>query len=217
MSELEKHTKNSFMTLCGYRQAEDGSEEKPKDAEEFFYKVMVNPDDFVRTFSFQYSGNNTTNSGATAGNHTGTGPETYSFTLVIDGTGIIDEHRKDVKLELELLMKVLFNKTDSGYVPNHVELSYCDEVFHCTVSNFRVSYTLFNTFGTPLRAKVSCEFKSIAKKTPDEEPNASPGKSATPSPKQPIGACDNSSPEAAINTATKNDSDTLFGSKENER
>ena len=210
MSDKEKQTKNSFMTLIGYKQAEDGSEDKPKGEEEFTYKVMVNPDDFVRTFSFQYAGNDTTSSGSTAGKHTGTGPESYSFTLLIDGTGIIDEKRKSVKHELESLMKVLFVTTDSGYVPNHVEISYCDDLFHCTVSNFKVSYTLFNTDGTPLRAKVTCDFKSIAKKTPDGNPESSSGKSDTSTSKQPVAANDNSSAEAVISTSTKNDIDSLM-------
>lgn len=217
MSDKEKQTKNTFMTLVGYKQAEDGSENKPKGEEEFTYKVMVNPDDFVRSLPFQYAGNNTTSLSSTVGKLTGTGPETYNFTLLIDGTGIIDEKRKNVKQELESLMKVLFVTTDSGYIPNHVVIGYCDELFHCTVSNFKVSYNLFNTDGTPLRAKVTCEFKSIAKKTPDGDSESSSGKSDTSTSKQPVTASDNSSPEAALNTATKNDSNSMICSNENER
>lgn len=208
MSDTGKQNKSSFMTLLGYKRPDNDSEEEPK--EKFTYKVMVNPDDFNRTFSFQYSGNDTTNQSSTAGKHTGTSPETYDFTLNIDGTGIIDEKRKDVKQELESLMKVVFEKTESGYVPNHVEISYCDDVFKCTVSTFKVSYTLFNTNGTPLRAKVTCQFKSIIKKTPDKESESSSGKSAPSTSNQPVAVSDNSSAEAAINTSTNNDSDALM-------
>lgn len=213
MSDKGTQNKSSYMTLCGYKRAEDDSEEEPK--EKFTYKVMVNPDDFSRTISFKYSGNDTTNSSSTAGKHTGTKPESFSFSLIIDGTGIIDEKRKDVKQELDTLMKVLFDKTDSGYVPNHVDLSYCDDVFQCTVTSFKVSYTLFNTNGTPLRAKVTCDFESITKKTPDKESDSPSGKSASSTSNQPVAVSDNSSAEAAISTSTKNDSDALMCTNEN--
>ena len=213
MSDTGKQNKSSFMTLLGYKRPDNDSEEEPK--EKFTYKVMVNPDDFSRTFSFQYSGNDTTNESSTAGKHTGTSPETYDFTLHIDGTGIIDEKRKDVKQELESLMKVVFEKTESGYVPNHVEISYCDDVFKCTVSTFKVSYTLFNTNGTPLRAKVTCQFKSIIKKTPDNKSESSSGKSAPSTSNKPVAVSDNSSAEAAISKSFSNDSDALMCTNEN--
>ena len=213
MSDTGKQNKSSFMTLLGYKRPDNDSEEEPK--EKFTYKVMVNPDDFSRTFSFQYSGNDTTNESSTAGKHTGTSPETYDFTLHIDGTGIIDEKRKDVKQELESLMMVVFEKTESGYVPNHVEISYCDDVFKCTVSTFKVSYTLFNTKGTPLRAKVTCQFKSIIKKTPDKESESSSGESATSTSNKPVAVSDNSSADAAIRKSISNDSDALMCTNEN--
>jgi hypothetical protein len=158
MSILDiKSGKREYMTLQAY--------------EDYFfnnvigdeYQVMINPDTFERRFTASYEkpksilGKYSISSGL----FSGMGTTTYNFSLILDGTGIVNPAKKDVKKELDDLMNVLFTKWgDGGRCPNYVIITYCHETFRCVVTSVVVKYTLFNPDGTPLRATVTCSFSS---------------------------------------------------------
>ncbi len=135
------------------------------------YKVMINPENFERDFAFHYNKDKTKRNAPTVGKFASTDAEKYNFTLVFDGTGIVDPNRCDVQQELENFFAVVFTQTKKGYEPNFVELTYCDQIFHCTATSIRVNYTLFNTDSSPLRAKITCSFSSVGEKQHKEESN----------------------------------------------
>ena len=142
------------------------------------YKVMINPDSFERDFAFHYNKDKTKRNAPTVGKFASTDAEKYSFTLIIDGTGIVDPNRCDVQQELDDFFAVLFTQTKKGYEPNFIELTYCDQIFHCTANSLKVSYTLFNTNGSPLRAKITCAFSSVGEKQHKKESNKEDSKSS---------------------------------------
>lgn len=148
-----KSGKREFMTL----QVDENSGAKSKE-----YQVMINPETFEKriTASNQKPKNLSEKEG-TSSEFIEMGPTIYDFSLILDGTGIVNPTRKDVKKELDDLMNVLFTKVgDGGHHPNPVIITYCHETFRCIVSSVVVKYTLFNPDGTPLRATVTCSFTS---------------------------------------------------------
>lgn len=160
MSILDfKSGKKEFMTFQAYEDImfhdKLGSE----------YKVMINPETFEKNMTASYREKSKASRYSIAsGAFTNMGSITYSFSLVLDGTGIVNPAKKDIQKELSDLTNVFFSKvTDGGYKPNFVSITYCHEIFNCVITSFKTSYTLFNLDGTPLRATVTCSFSSADK------------------------------------------------------
>lgn len=175
------------------------------------YKVMINPENFERDFAFHYNKDKTKRHAPTVGKFASTDAEKYSFTLVFDGTGLIDPNRCDVQQELDNFLTVLFTQTKKGYEPNFVELTYCDQIFHCTATTLKVNYTLFNTNGSPLRAKITCSFSSIGEKQHKKESNKNDNSTSEKKPSSDsVQPRSNESPKEAINKSTKNNDCSLW-------
>lgn len=173
------------------------------------YRVMINPESFERDFAFHYNKDKTKKNAPTVGKFASTDAENYSFSLVFDGTGIVDPNRCNVQEELDNFCAVLFTQTEEGYEPNFVELIYCNQRFHCTANTLKVNYTLFNTKGTPLRAKITCSFSSVGEKPHKKETNKD--KQPTPPPKG-CGICPpcNESHKEVVDTAERKNMSSLF-------
>jgi len=161
-----KSGKREYMTLQAY---EDYSFQNLIGDE---YQVMINPETFEKKFTASYKKNKSIfgRYSISPGFFSEMGITTYDFSLILDGTGIVNPAKKDVKKELDDLMNVLFTKFgDGGRRPNYVIITYCHETFRCVVSSVVVKYTLFNPDGTPLRATVTCSFSSAYKLTNETE------------------------------------------------
>ena len=141
-----------------------------KDSE---YHVMLNPESFKRTFGADISKDESIGSRGSEGKNLGFLSETYSFSIIIDGTGVVDSQRTKVKDEFEQFMKAVYSHPDNcdGTKPNFVEMIYCGEIFHCKLTSLSVDYELMNRDGTPLRMKLNCSFSSVEPKKETEEGN----------------------------------------------
>lgn len=230
--DTKKNDKGLFLMTFRAFGLNDLDFQKPlKDgAEDLEYMVMINPESFERDFTVKYTANQTVNSSSTAGNFAGVEAERYSFSLVLDGTGLVNPERCDVKAELDKLIKVLLFRTDSGYRPNNVEIIYCKEIFHCRVTSLKIQHTLCKPDGSPLRLRVTCSFSSVnkkqeekapspPKKTPKKKkrdvPSPSVQNTCSPCPPCPPCTCDNQSHAAAVSSAKEQQKDTLYCSEDN--
>lgn len=152
--------KKEFMTFQAYEKVDFKQPIKDKE-----FTVMVNPESFSKSINVHYKKEECMANSISAGRFSGMDAVDYSFSLLLDGTGIISQkpEYKDVKAQLNALTEVLFAKTgeSTGYRPNYVSITYCDESLHCVVSSLKTEYSLFRSDGTPLRAKVTCSFKSV--------------------------------------------------------
>ena len=196
--------KREYMTLQAYN---DIACCKAKGGE---YKVMINPETFGKKLSATYKkpktiwGKYSTSSGLFSEMTN----SSYDFSLLLDGTGIVNPAKKDVKKELDDLMDVLFTKIgEGGYRPNYVIITYCNETFKCVATSVDVKYTLFNPDGTPLRATVTCSFSPVYKL-----PNKSDLKENTP--KDEKSWFEEFS--EVVSASAKNECDSLFNLSENE-
>ena len=160
--------KKEFMTFQAY---EDVGFLNPKGSA---YQVTINPEQFSKSMSALFEKKKGHKYSVSAGKFSSMQPIDYNFTLMLDGTGVIPSQRirESVQEQLSKITDVFF-KTGSkgkGYEPNYVAITFCDEIFHCVISSFKTDYTLFNPDGSPLRAKVTCAFKSICSREPNLKP-----------------------------------------------
>ena len=163
--------KKEYMTIQAYA---DIKFKTPKGS---LYQVMINPEQFSKNMTTSFNHENAMTNSVSAGRFVNMQPIDYNFSLMLDGTGVVPTHKdtKSVKEQLADLTHVFFSEVEGGigYEPNYVAITFCDEIFHCVITSFKTDYTLFKPDGSPLRAKVSCGFKSICMKEPNLEPEKS--------------------------------------------
>lgn len=107
------------------------------------YMLMLNPDslDFKQNFDHQT-------------------PNSLSFSIIIDCTGIIDPRRTNLVEEIKCFESILYSYNGKIQGPNFVEIKWGNHFkFDGKITNMDISYTLFKPDGTPLRAKISMKFE----------------------------------------------------------
>ena len=214
---FEAQTNSSGVAMMTFRAFPNLFFKETEVIKESEYSVMLNPDDFKRTYGASISDDETIGSKGSQGNNKGFAPETYSFSLIFDGTGIVDSRRTNVSQELDRFLKSVYRNPDNkkGEKPNFVEMIYCGELFHCKLSSLNVDYQLLNKNGTPLRIKLSCMFTAVTVKDPDEEEKKKP-KAPAKTPEQNGCCCCCDSFEEALSTAKENKQDSLMCSSQQE-
>ncbi|MBR4839995.1 MAG: hypothetical protein IK005_05910 [Paludibacteraceae bacterium] len=137
------------------------------------YQVMINPEEFSKSMTANFTQEKAMTNSISAGRFANMQPIDYNFTLMIDGTGVIPTQKgtKSVQEQLTQLTKIFFKVVEGnvGYEPNFVAITYCSEVFYVVNTSFKIDYKLFKQDGSPLRAKVTCSFKSICMKPQEDK------------------------------------------------
>ena len=91
-----------------------------------------------------------------------------NFDVIIDCTGIVDSSRINLLEEIHNLEQQLYSDVGGTYHPNYIKITWGDHLsFFTKVKSCDISYTLFNSAGTPIRAKVSLSF---GKDIPEPKP-----------------------------------------------
>ena len=72
------------------------------------YKMMINPESFKRQHSIDYNERQPPDSSSTAQKYEHTNSDEFSFDLVIDCTGIVDNKRIDMATEISAIEKIVF-------------------------------------------------------------------------------------------------------------
>lgn len=164
--------KKEFMTFQSYNYNDTEFKGSPINV----YQVMINPDQFTKSITPNYTKQESQPEDTNTGDFSGMQPIDYSFSLMLDGTGVVpvSKDRGDVQEQLEKLTNIFFDVSDDHYKPNNVAITYCNEIFHCRISSFKTDYSLFKPDGTPLRVKVTCSFRSVCYKEPGKKPEKKP-------------------------------------------
>ena len=116
-----------------------------------------------------------------------TEPETVSFKLIFDGTGILPNSTKNTVFErIDKLKDICYYYNGKIHRPNYLKLVWGNNFsrtktgtknFTCQLSSLDVSYKLFAPDGSPLRAEASLTFtefrnsKTIARTAAPSSPD----------------------------------------------
>lgn len=94
--------------------------------------------------------------------------ETYSFDLLFDGTGAIDDStgqssigdtQLGIGVEIDDFLCAVYRSDDQ--TPTYVKMYYCGMEYRCMLTSMSINYSLFHRNGAPMRAKLTCSFKSF--------------------------------------------------------
>jgi hypothetical protein len=121
------------------------------------FAVMFNPDKYTLKYEVEYhdaQGRGTSASPQVFGNIK---PREYNFEFIIDGTGASAE-KKDVESEVDKFLTVAGKHDGEIHRPRYLKLSWGSLISKCVLKSAEVTYNLFKPDGTPLRAKIACNF-----------------------------------------------------------
>lgn len=126
------------------------------------YKVLVNPSSVSHTFSLSFDDDKLPAGAAhPATRWKKTKPETMSFDLIFDGTGVIDSKKTDVDKMIKEFKKYTLKYQGDIHEPAYLKLSWGTVDFKCRLSSLNITYTLFKADGKALRAKAEVSFISF--------------------------------------------------------
>ncbi len=120
------------------------------------FEVMINPSNFKRQLTIEYSKQQTLGQSAGSPKFAAICPEGLSMSnLVLDGTGVVAPATRSVNDMVNALLAVIYQYNGEEHEPNYVRVLWGSFIFFGRVENINIDYTMFKPSGEPLRAKVS--------------------------------------------------------------
>lgn len=131
------------------------------------FEVMLNPSDYQHSYSIGYNKKEAIGQSGSDTKFSGIKPETIKFTILIDGTGVVegpDSGSSDVKTQLKELKDIVYKYDGSRHEPNHVRVLWGSQIFFGRLESMSVENTLFKPSGVPLRARIQLSFSGFMSK-----------------------------------------------------
>jgi nucleoid-associated protein YgaU len=126
------------------------------------FAVAINPADVKHKCGITYDTKKALGQAAVDPKFSAVEAENLSFSLVLDGTGVVPlqtgETRQDVKTQIDNLKNVVYKYEGSKHEPGRVRLLWGTLIFFGRMQSMSTQYTLFKPSGAPLRAKVELSF-----------------------------------------------------------
>ena len=160
------------MKLAGFSDEKYNSKVSDDD-----FTVMMNPESITWDRSVAYNEKSAINNSKPELGYYKTNPDTLSFELILDGTGVVDAANIDVADNIHRLSNIVFNYQGEIHRPNFVKIYWGKQLqFKGVLTHFNTAYTLFKSDGEPLRAKLKLTFQAFtdAKTTAKQENKQSP-------------------------------------------
>lgn len=159
MAQPGKHGKMLILAFSDSKKAEAGGVAEADDA----FEALINPETYTVAHKLKFS--NSGQGHGTSGKqlkYEYTEPAEMSFEFLFDNTGIIDGKRRDsIAEDLQQFKKVLIEYQGDSHEPRHFKLVWGDNsIFKGRVTELDITYKLFNSSGTPIRAVAKVTFKS---------------------------------------------------------
>ncbi len=131
------------------------------------FEVMLNPGSYSHNYSISYTKDDSQGKLASEKKFSGIDPEKVKFDIVLDGTGVIPGVTTTVRKQITALNTVIYKYDGNNHQPNHVKIIWGSLIFYCRLTALSCNFTVFDSAGEPLRAKLSLSFEEFM--TPQEE------------------------------------------------
>ena len=159
MAEAGKLEKMLILAFSDSKKAESGG---VAEADEKF-EALINPETYTQEYKLKFSksGQGQGTSG-TQLKYEYTEPEEISFDFLFDNTGIIDGKPRDsIADDIKKFKKVLTEYKGDSHEPRHFKLVWGENsIFKGRVTEINITYKMFRSDGTPIRAIAKVKFKS---------------------------------------------------------
>lgn len=136
------------------------------------FDLPINPEQLSQSFKVEYEKEQAQGSQQTDPKFKFTPPQELKLDFTLDGTGVVPINKQpgkfhqDVTTQVQTLLNLTYVMNSSTHKPNYLRITWGDfpfnnrNAFDCLLSDLQVNYTLFDSDGKPLRAKISATFCS---------------------------------------------------------
>jgi hypothetical protein len=139
------------------------------------FKTLVNPDKYSFKYKIEQNDDQASGTSTSAPRFNKILPEDLSLEFIFDRTGVITDYgaagTSDDKTfkdegsgiidDIEKFKKVVFDYNGDEHKPNYLIISWGTLLFKGTLTEMDITYKLFKSDGTPLRATASAKFKGF--------------------------------------------------------
>ncbi|MEN0005015.1 MAG: LysM peptidoglycan-binding domain-containing protein [Bacteroidota bacterium] len=160
------------LTITGYAKKKKG-----KPVEKGSFKVLINPESFQRETEIKYNKRQPLGSPGANLRFMQIPAERVSFKLIFDGTGLITtgptnlyegKKIKTVKEQINAFKAIATDYQGKVHEPYYLKLTWGDFSFTGVLIKLNVTYKLFKSDGTALRAEADVTFSSSLPKKKQE-------------------------------------------------
>lgn len=140
------------------------------------FEAMLNPSSWKRTQSINYDKTGAQGKMAETLKFSSMGSDKVSFSLLIDGTGVIEPvtQENNVAARIKRLQRVVYDYQSEQHEPRVVRIVWGTMLFFGRLDSMTLDYTLFKPSGDPLRAKIDLGFvKTMSAREESLEANRS--------------------------------------------
>ena len=159
MAEAGKLEKMLILAFSDSKKAESGGVAEADEKLE----ALINPETYTQEYKLKFSksGQGQGTSG-TQLKYEYTEPEEISFDFLFDNTGIIDGKPRDsIADDIKKFKQVLTEYKGDSHEPRHFKLVWGENsIFKGRVTEINITYKMFRSDGTPIRAIAKVKFKS---------------------------------------------------------
>lgn len=142
------------------------SQIRPKSGAANIFTTTINPSSYNRKYGTKFSGtgggsDNAIGKAAPVPKFSASEPEEVSFTLTLDGTGVVpDAADTTVAAQITKLRNIAYAYSGEDHEPDAVQIDWGEELkaFQGRLTNLDIDYTLFDPDGAPLRATLKLKF-----------------------------------------------------------
>lgn len=139
------------------------------------FKTMLNPDTYKFRYKIEQNEDQAAGTSAVASRFNKSLPEELNLDFVFDRTGVITDYGapgtadnktfndkgEGIINDVEKFKKVVFDYNGEEHKPNYLVISWGTLLFKGTMSEMDITFKLFKSDGTPLRAVASAKFKGF--------------------------------------------------------
>lgn len=159
MAETGKLEKMLILAFSDSQKAESGGLAEADDS----FEALINPETYTQEYKLKFSesGQGHGTSGKQL-KYEYTQPEEMTFEFLFDNTGIIDgKPRESIVDDLKAFKQVLIEYKGDSHEPRHFKLVWGqNSIFKGRATEVSITYKMFKSDGTPIRAIAKVKFKS---------------------------------------------------------
>jgi hypothetical protein len=148
---------------------------KVNDDEIGSFTVPINPENLEEDLKIIHDRNQHQGAEGNDLRYKGTAPRKLSLKLLFDNSGTVEGNRMEgvpVPEQLNAFRAVVSDMDPVSHKPPYLKVTYNKFVFDGVLSNLKIQYTLFDSVGVPIRARViftAEEFKEPKKRVKEED------------------------------------------------
>lgn len=131
------------------------------------FTVMFNPEKYTRRYQVEYEDNNSRGRTANSQKFKGIKEQEFRLEFTMDGTGVATAASGervqpiDLQAEIDKLVNMASLVEPDSHRTRFLKVFWGALVIRCVLGSLDINYTLFHPDGSPLRAKITMQFKEV--------------------------------------------------------